>query len=340
MKVGLTGKAFSGKSTIFNALMELKEGSDTKDRRIGVIPVPDERIDYLSSVFTPKKTTYAAIQVEEPEVSLETSKELPNLLGTLRDMDTLCLVLGAFSDPDVSPLADLRDMLDELKLADLSIIEKRLDRLERECSKSGESERLQTFRAHLENQDGLIRTLELDDDDDKLFGGFRFLTEKPMIAVVNQSEDLFLKKAYPDLREFAKRHDIHLIEMCAPLEWEISQLDSENRREFLDDLNLDQPAASRFIRTCYQLLNYISFFTVGADEVRAWPVTRGTTAVKAAGKIHSDIERGFIRAEVIAYPDFCQCGSESEAKARGKAPLEGKTYIVRDGDLMNYKFNV
>jgi len=342
MIVGLTGKSFSGKSTIFNSLLEIKpDSAESRGKRLGTISVPDERIDFLSSVFKPKKTTFAVIQIEEMENSLETSKELSNLIGNLRNQEAICLVVDAFSDPEKSPLDDLRDMIDELKLADLLLVEKRLDRLQREGkASSSESGSLQKIKSQLEKDDGLIINMGLSDEERGNFTGFRFVTDKPILAVINQSEASFQNAEYPDLNEYAQNNSIKLLEMCAPLEWEISQLEDEDKKAFLEDLNISKPATGRFIRTCYDMMSYMSFFTVGPDEVRAWTITEGTPAVKAAGKIHSDIERGFIRAEVISYADFVECGSESAAKTAGKAPLEGKTYKVNDGDIIHFKFNV
>ncbi len=320
--------------------MEIKEEVEGRGKRVGTISVPDFRVDELSKKYKPKKTTYSTLQIEELEGSLESSKELATVLGNLRQVDALCLVLGAFQSPDNSPLPELNAMLDELKIADLVLIEKRIERLEREGAKGKEIEGLRKFKQHLEDADGLLKELETDEDEQQLFSGFRFLTQKPIIALVNQSEEHFMKKEYADLVDFCKSKKIALLEICAPLEWELSQLEPDEQAAFLEDLGIKEAAIGRFIRTCYEMVNYISFFTVGPDEVRAWTITKEDPAVIAAGKIHSDIQRGFIRAEVMAYSDLIEVGSEAELKSQGKFYQQGKEYAVQDGDIINFKFNV
>ncbi|MFH2009122.1 MAG: DUF933 domain-containing protein [bacterium] len=348
MRLGLFGYAGAGKTTIFNLLTGLRAvtGAGTKKTaNLGVTQVPDERVDFLSGIYKPKKTTYAEIHFADmpgKAPTKTTSGLSPQVVGDLRTMDVLCLVLRGFANPalelEPDPLRDYAAMDAELILADLQVVENRVERLAKDHSSPRELEALQLCLAHLENEQPL-RSLDLRDDQWALLKGFRFLSEKNLLALVNTSEDDPMPEL-PELAERLTRDGVPLIKLCASLETEILELDPEDRAVFLADLGVERAGRERFIQQAYTELSLISFLTIGEDECRAWTITRGTIAHHAAGRVHSDIERGFIRAEVIAFEDFKIHGSEAKAKAAGRYRLEGKDYVVQDGDIINYRFNV
>ncbi len=347
MKIGLFGFAGSGKTTVFNLLTGLHAdtGPGGKSKtNLGVTRVPDDRVDFFAGIYRPKKTVYAEIHFSDMpgDAPSKSSGGLsPQVVGDLRTMDVLALVLRAFENPalDASPdpLRDLRAMETELVLADLQVVEKRIERLRKDHSSPRELEALERCLPHLENERP-IRTLDLTDDERALLRGYRLLTDKTLLLLLNTSEDS-PGASFPELEEHLAG-EAHPITLCAGIETEILELDPEDRDAFLADLGLDGSGRERFIKQAYDALDLISFITVGEDECRAWTIPRGTVAQKAAGKVHSDIERGFIRAEVISYEDFREHGSESKAKAAGRYRLEGKDYVVADGDVINFRFNV
>jgi GTP-binding protein YchF len=344
MKVGLIGYRSSGKTTIFNMLTGLQAhvgGFGGKEEiHLGVIKVPDGRIDKLSQIFKPKKTTYAEIRFTDfpPSEGEENLKSNQALLTQMREVDAIALVLRDF-DSGANPLRQLNDLLTEMILADLTVVESRRSRLKKEKARLGEEALLERCARALENEESL-RTLSFSLDEENLASGFGFLSRKPVLVLFNRSEEKAgqaLDAAYQDelkLRQLAG------LALSGKVEMEIAQLDEGDRVAFLNEIGIQEPARDRFIRACYELLNLISFFTTGEDEVRAWTIARGTVARTAAGKIHSDIERGFIRAEVIAYDDFIVCGSEAKCKEAGKLRLEGKDYIVKDADIIHFRFAV
>jgi len=349
MKVGILGYTGCGKTTLFNLLTGLSAdvglGGDRKPN-LGVIKVPDDRIDALSEMYNPKKTTYAEMRFVD--IAGKTPDGTPggldpSLLAHIRDTEAITLVIRGFDSPmhekAASPLSELRDVEAELQLADMAVVEKRLERLSKE-GKSGtrEIQLLEQCMESLENETPL-RELQLSEDDELLLRGFRFLSQKPALVLLNTSED-DPSTVPEDVQGFAKEHDLEVLGLCASIEAELSELDPEEQAEFLADYGIEAPARDRYIRTAYSMLDLISFFTSGEDEVRAWTITRGTTAVRAAGKIHSDIEKGFIRAEVTPYHLLLELGSEQAVKAAGKMGLEGKEYVVKDGDICHYRFNV
>jgi GTP-binding protein YchF len=346
MKVGLVGFAGSGKTTVFNTLTGLDVPTGFGGSvHLGTVKVPDERIDRLSAIFKPKKTTYAEIVFSDiPGEHGGVHKGLsPKALEPIRAQDVLCLVLRAFPNPAVEakadPAAELEAFHTECVLADLEMVERKLDRGKKDKTDPLQMAAFEQMKQTLEAERP-IRSLPETALHREMLTGFAFLTDKPLLAVLNRSE---AEAALPMPEILGKRLtelSAAGLVLSASVEAEIAQLDPADQAAFLADLGLKESARARFVRTAYELLDLISFFTVGEDEVRAWPIPRGTHARAAAGKIHSDLERGFIRAEVMAYADFIAHGSEHAVKEVGKFKLEGKDYIVADGDIMSIRFNV
>lgn len=362
MKAGIIGLPLCGKTTLFNVLTKrhVKTGGfgAGTEPNIGVVKVPDERIDILSRMFEPKKTTYATVEYVDVAGLTKGSVQgdgLGNqLLTHIRNVDMIIHVVRTFNNasvplPDggIQPERDIETIDFELILSDLAIIEKRIERLDVEIKKKGEKQKeaeqqlMLRLKAALEDETPL-RQVTLSDDERTMLRGYQFLTQKPMLIVLNVGED--------DIKETDKYHDlmarhdakgIPMIALSAEIESEIEQLDDENDiRAFMEDSGIQELGLTRLIRSSYGLLGLISFFTVGKDEVRAWTIAKHTKAVNAAGVIHSDLERGFIRAEVIHYTELMKEGSLANAKQHGVLRVEGKEYIVQDGDIMHIRFNV
>ena len=346
MKIGLVGFAGSGKTTVFNTMTGLHAPVGFGgELRLGAVRVPDARIDALSRIFSPKKTTYAELSFcDVPGEHGADKKGLSvKALQQIREQDALCLVLRDFLNPaiegDADPLRDLEAFHLECVIADLQLIERRLDRARKENAPKQEQVPFEKMKAALE--DGLpVRCLSAAELDRGPLSGFGFLTDRALLAAVNRGET---RAAEPVPDEFAARigalRAAGLV-LSASVEAEIAGLEPDEQTAFLDDLGLHESALTRFIRTSYGLLDLISFFTVGPDEVRAWTIRRGTRALQAAGCIHSDLERGFIRAEVIPYGVFMEHGSEQAVKDAGRLRVEGKDYVVSDGDMLHVRFNV
>jgi len=350
MKVGIAGFPRAGKTTIFNALtgQHADVGGFTEPGKVhlGTIKVPDARIDRLSEIFQPRKTTYAEmVFVDFPAAgegsggsALETTT-----LTQMRESDALVQVVRAFPDPvtgdAANPARDLANFKSELILADLVLIERRLERLKKEKGKEQEGALLERCKAVLDAERPL-RQVDFQPEEVTAMAGFGFVSRRPLMIVVNVSEDDLHAEMPSQVAESLAAEGIEGLLLSGKIEMEIAALDADDRRAFLEDLGLQAPARDRFIRAAYTLLDQISFLTSGEDEVRAWTIKRGTTAVKAAGKIHSDIERGFIRAEVVAYDDFIHFGSEAKCRDAGKLRLEGKEFVVQDGDIIHFRFNV
>jgi GTP-binding protein YchF len=346
MKIGLVGFGGSGKTTVFNTMTGLGApvgyGGEV---RLGTVRVPDDRIDALSAIFSPKKTTFA--EMSFCDVPGEHGSDKKGLsargLQQIRDQEALCLVLRDFDNPalqgDPDPLGDLEAFHAECVLADLDIVEKRLDRARKERADQRVLAAFELALATLERERPL-RSVSEAGLDRTLLKGFGILSDRPLLVAVNRGEDR-AADAMPEALE-ARIADLDAagLTLCATVEADIAGMDGEDQAAFLADLGLAESALARFIRTAYGLLDLISFFTVGPDEVRAWTIRRGTMAQRAAGKIHSDLERGFIRAEVTPYDVFVEYGSEAAVKDAGKLQVEGKTYVVQDGDIMHVRFNV
>ncbi len=346
MKVGLIGRRGSGKTTIFNMLTGLEAevggytGGGKAEIHLGVIKVPDERIDRLSEIFRPKKTTYAEIRFTDFPATQETEnvKAAGDLLAQMREVEAMALVLRDFG-PDANPLKDLADVLAEMILADLAVVENRLAKLKKEKGKEQEALLMGRCLKVLESEQAL-GSLPLSADEENLIAGFGFLSRKPLLALFNTADERAGKPLPTAYEEELKRRAIQGFALAGKLEMEIARLSEADREAFLRESGIAEPARARFIRASYALLELISFFTTGKDEVRAWTIRRGTPAKNAAGKIHSDIERGFIRAEVVRYDDFIALGSEAKCREAGKLRLEGKDYVVEDGDIVHFRFNV
>ncbi len=345
MRAGLVGYARSGKTTLFNALTGLhKTGAGRPQVNLGAIKVPDPRIDALSAIFKPRKTTYAEMRfVDVPGPAGKGSGLDADSLRALAEVDAFCLVVRAFVAGDGSapdPERELRDFDAELTLHDLAIVEKRLDRIVKEHGR-GSAEHHELERLHPQLERGLpLRTMRWSEAEEKELGHFDFLSRRPMLVLVNAGEEAAAAAPPPAVEAAARERGAEVLSLCAAVEAEIAELAPAEQPEFLASLGLAEPARARFIRAAYHLLDLISFFTVGEDEVRAWPIRRGDRAPRAAGRIHSDLERGFIRAEVVHYDDFMALGSESRARQEGKLRLEGKEYLVVDGDILNIRFSV
>jgi ribosome-binding ATPase len=346
MKIGLAGFAGSGKTTVFNAMTGLDVpvgfGGEV---RLGTVKVPDERIDRLSKIFSPKKTTFAEMTFTDipGEHGAEKRGLSRKALQQIRDMDAVCLVLRDFPNPalegDADPAADLEAFHAECVLADLEVVERRLERARKEKMDAREEAAFKVMKETLE-QERPIRSIPPASLDRDLLRGYGLITDRPLLVVVNRAEDEAGEPLDDALATRLAALDAAGLVLSASVESEIASLAPEDQAAFLADLGLAQPALARFIRSAYALLDLISFFTVGTDEVRAWPIRRGTRARQAAGRIHSDLERGFIRAEVMPYDVFIAHGSEAAVKDAGKFQIEGKDYVVDDGDILSIRFNV
>ncbi|HSD33284.1 MAG TPA: DUF933 domain-containing protein [Gemmatimonadales bacterium] len=346
MKVGLVGFAGSGKTTVFNTMTGLAVPTGFGGEvRLGTVKVPDERIDTLSGMFKPKKTTYAEIVF--CDVPGEHGAERKGLsrkaLQQIRDQEVLCLVLRAFPNPalegEPDPAGDLEAFHTECLLADLDLVMRRLERAKKDKPDPLELTAFELMKATLE-QELPLRSLSAQALHRDYLKAYSFLTDRPLMIALNRSEQEATQPIPPALSaRLTQLHAAGLV-LSASVEAEIAQMDPADRAAFLEDLGLKESALTRFIRTAYGLLDLISFFTVGPDEVRAWPIRRGATARAAAGRIHSDLERGFIRAEVIPYTVFMQHGSEQAVKDAGLLQIEGKDYVVADGDILHIRFNV
>ncbi len=348
MKIGIVGFPRSGKTTVFNALTGLDAsvgfGGDPTKPNLGTIKVPDERIDRLCDIFHPKKTTYGEVVFVDYPGRADASQAIDRAtIAQMRDADALVQVVRAFADPASDRAAnaqgDIEGFAAELILADLEIVEKRLERLRKEKGKEKETALIERCREALEGEKAL-RHVEFSELEERELAGFGFLSRLPLLVLVNVDEAKAGDPLDAAIHSLLENSGTVGLSMSAKVEMEIASLDEADRGAFLADLGLQAPARDRFVRAAYGLLNLISFLTSGEDEVRAWPIANGTPAVRAAGKIHSDIERGFIRAEVVAFDDFIALGSDAKCRDAGKLRLEGKEYQVRDGDIIHFRFNV
>jgi ribosome-binding ATPase len=362
MKIGLVGLPSVGKTTFFNLLThahaEISNFSSGKvASNIGSAKVPDHRIDFLSKLYKPRKITYAMIDfIDVPGLvsGASAGKGVGNqFLEDIRKVDTLVHIIRAFENADVQhvdgsidPIRDIETINLELLFADLGIIDNRISRIEsgKKVTKENlaELEVIKKCKEGLENG-LLIHQIKLTEEERELLKTFSFLSEKPMILVINVDENSLKTGSYPqneDVKKYSAERNVPVIEVCAKAEMEISELEEEDRLLFMEELGIKKLGIDTLASTAYDYQGLISFLTAGEDEVRAWTIRKGIDARKAAGKIHSDIERGFIRAEVLKFKDIEELGHMAKAKEKGLYRLEGKEYIVHDGDIINFRFNV
>jgi len=355
MQLGIIGFPQCGKTTIFNALTRGKQptgfGAGKMEIHTAVVDVPDKRVDILNEMFHPRKKIYTKVTyVDIVGLESSTAKEGISgaLLNRLTQLDGFIHVVRCFEDENiphpagsVNPARDLAMMDAEFILNDLIAVERKLERLQEEKKKGGSKDKAQIEReialftklhAAL-SEETLLRDIDIAPEDEKLLSGFGFLSRKPVLVVLNLAEG----QSAPAI-EYPHRHS-QVIALQGRLEMDLAQLSPEEAEEFLKEYHLGEPVLDRLIKISYDLLGLISFFTVGEDEVRAWTVHQGATAPAAAGEIHTDLQKGFIRAEVVAYKDLIAAGSMAEARNQGKWRLEGKEYIVQDGDILNIRFN-
>ncbi len=366
MILGIVGLPNCGKTALFNALTDGSAevavyAQSGAEPNVGTVKVPDIRVDRLREIFKPKKAIYATVEVIDlpglPRGSLAEGARVTDFLKRAREVDALVHVVRAFADERVAhpagtvdPLRDLQDLETELLLSDLAIIERRLERIDgalkkgvERASHEAEQRTLLRFRQVLEDGQPL-RALSVSSEEEKMIRGYRFVTLLPVIVVLNIHEGALGADETGALlgqaRELFCGPSVRTVVLSAKIEMEMAQLPRDEAEVFLEDLRIEVSAMELLIRTCYDLLGLISFITVGDDEVRAWTIRHGTPAVRAAGAIHSDMERGFIKAEVIGYDAFMAAGSLAGAREKGTLRLEGKEYTVADGDIINFKFNV
>jgi len=349
MKIGLVGLPGSGKTTVFNALTGLSAETGLSAARgktnLGVVKVPDPRVEALTALFKPKKKVLAEITFSDVAAGMSSggSGFDRSVLDGMRESDALCQVVRAFSDPTEpappDPLREISDLEMETILADLELVEKRLDRMKKEKANPREASALKVLKDHLDANKPL-RTLKMPDDDWAMFVSLRFLSLKPLLLVLNVDEADLAQPTSVEVIQSAKDRGLGLVQLSAKVEQDIAQMAPADQAEFIASLGLTEPAKDRFVRAAFALLELISFLTAGEDECRAWPIRRGLTAHRAAGKVHSDIERGFIRAEVIKLEDLLALKNEAKCREAGKLRLEGKEYVVQDGDVINFRFNV
>jgi hypothetical protein len=360
-KCGIVGLPNVGKSTLFNALTEAGIAAEnypfcTIDPNVGIVPVPDIRLDQLAEIVKPERvlpTTMEFVDIAGLVEGASKGEGLGNkFLSHVRETDAIAHVVRCFENDDVvhvsgkvDPVSDIEIINTELALADLDTVERALLKAEKQ-TRSGDKEMVARVALLTRVRDSLgdtgnVRDLELDKDQKKLVNDLHLLTMKPVEYIANVAEDGFDNNPLLDqVREYASSENARVVPVCAAIEAEVSQLDREDREEFLAALGLKESGLAGVIRAGYALLDLLTFFTAGEKEVRAWTVTNGATAPNAAGRIHTDFERGFIRAEVTAYDDFIACNGEQGAKEAGKFRLEGKEYIVHEGDVMHFRFNV